>query len=71
MGLGNVDNTSDVDKPISTLTQTALDAKFSNLQGQALITSVTQKVDISDTAAMLSARFNRDTISLSNRINQK
>ena len=27
VGLGNVNNTSDVDKPISTATQTALDAK--------------------------------------------
>ena len=27
VGLGNVDNTSDLDKPISTATQTALDAK--------------------------------------------
>ncbi len=71
VGLGNVDNTNDADKPISTLTQAALDLKFSNLQGQALTTSVAQKVDISDTAAMLSARFNRDTIALSNRINTK
>jgi len=71
VGLGNVDNTNDADKPISTLTQAALDLKFSNIQGQALTTSVAQKVDISDTAAMLSARFNRDTIALSNRINQK
>ena len=29
IGLGNVDNTSDVDKPISTATQNALDAKLS------------------------------------------
>ena len=29
IGLGNVDNTSDLDKPISTATQTALDAKLS------------------------------------------
>jgi hypothetical protein len=28
IGLGNVDNTSDLDKPISTATQTALDGKF-------------------------------------------
>lgn len=28
VGLGNVDNTSDVNKPISTATQTALDAKL-------------------------------------------
>lgn len=27
VGLGNVDNTSDADKPVSTATQTALDAK--------------------------------------------
>ena len=30
VGLGNADNTSDVDKPISTATQTALDAKATN-----------------------------------------
>jgi hypothetical protein len=71
VGLGNVDNTSDVDKPISTLTQAALDLKFSNVQGQSLITTLAQKVNISDTASMLNARINRDTINLSNRINQK
>ena len=32
MNLGNVDNTSDLNKPISTATQTALDAKISNSQ---------------------------------------
>jgi hypothetical protein len=31
VGLGNVDNTSDLDKPISTATQTALDEKPDNL----------------------------------------
>ena len=36
VGLGNVDNTSDADKPISTATQTALDAKQSTSEkGQA------------------------------------
>lgn len=30
VGLSNVDNTSDADKPISTLTQTALDSKLDN-----------------------------------------
>lgn len=30
VGLGNVDNTSDLDKPISTATQTALNAKWGN-----------------------------------------
>lgn len=33
IGLGNVDNTSDIDKPISTLTQAALDDKFNNPTG--------------------------------------
>jgi hypothetical protein len=32
VGLGNVDNTSDVNKPISTATQTALNAKVNNSQ---------------------------------------
>jgi hypothetical protein len=71
VGLGNVDNTNDLDKPISALTQTALDLKFSSVQGQALIGTVNGKVNISDTSAMLSARFTRDTASLSNRINHK
>lgn len=33
VGLGNVDNTSDADKPISTATQTALDGKFDDPTG--------------------------------------
>ena len=57
VGLGNVDNTNDLDKPISSLTQTALDLKFSNVQGQALITAVAEKLNILDTSAMLSSRF--------------
>ena len=32
VGLSNVDNTSDLNKPISTATQTALDAKISNVE---------------------------------------
>jgi hypothetical protein len=71
VGLGNVDNTSDLDKPISTLTQAAIDTKYSNLQAQALIATINNKVNISDTSAMLSARFARDTSFISNRINQK
>ena len=71
VGLGNVDNTNDLDKPISILTQAALDVKFSNLQGQALTSTVAQKLNILDTSAMLTSRFNRDTVGLSNRINQK
>lgn len=33
VGLGNVDNTSDADKPVSTATQTALDGKASETSG--------------------------------------
>ena len=36
VGLGNVDNTSDADKPISNATQTALNGKFSATDGNAL-----------------------------------
>ncbi|MBQ2649816.1 MAG: hypothetical protein IJF82_20885 [Achromobacter sp.] len=36
IGLGNVDNTSDVNKPISTATQTALDAKVDKVTGMGL-----------------------------------
>lgn len=36
VGLGNVDNTSDANKPISTATQTALNGKFSATDGKAL-----------------------------------
>lgn len=39
VGLGNVDNTADTDKPISTATQTALDAKFSLTEGNSLKTT--------------------------------
>ena len=41
VGLGNVDNTSDANKPISNATQTALNGKFSATDGNAL----KQKVD--------------------------
>ena len=55
VGLENVDNTSDIDKPISNETQKVLDTKL----------------NILDTTAMLNSRFNRDTFSISNRINLK
>ena len=40
VGLGNVDNTSDANKPVSTATQTALDAKL-NLSGGTLTGALT------------------------------
>ena len=44
VGLGNVDNTSDVSKPISTATQTALDGKFT----QRTITGTTNQVTVTN-----------------------
>ena len=38
-GLGNVDNTSDLDKPISTATQAALDDKVTAIEGMGLSTN--------------------------------
>ena len=39
VGLGNVDNTSDVDKPVSTAQQTALDLKVDKILGKGLSTN--------------------------------
>lgn len=39
VGLGNVDNTADLDKPISTATQTALNAKVDAVSGKGLSTN--------------------------------
>lgn len=37
VGLGNVDNTADLDKPISTATQSALDGKVDKEEGKSLV----------------------------------
>jgi len=52
VGLGNADNTSDANKPISTATQTALDLK-ANLAGPAL-TGATTAVDLTQSGRYLS-----------------
>ena len=39
IGLGNVDNTSDLDKPVSTATQAALDRKVDKVTGKGLSTN--------------------------------
>lgn len=49
VGLGNVDNTSDLNKPISTATQTALDAKLDDSQASAF--GLTLLDDADQTAA--------------------
>jgi hypothetical protein len=48
VGLGNVDNTSDANKPISSLTQTALNAKSDNLISTDLTTSTSYSISSSD-----------------------
>ena len=64
VGLGNVDNTSDLDKPISTATQTALDTISNNL------TTHTNNSDIHVTAAEKTTWNNKqDTLIMGNHIN--
>ena len=55
VGLGNVDNTSDANKPVSTATQTALNLKFNTADTSQLnLTSrFATKLNISDTLNML------------------
>ena len=50
IGLGNVDNTSDLDKPISTATQTALNSKTNNtmVANVETTTTATQRYEIGD-----------------------
>ena len=50
VGLGNVDNTSDIDKPISTATQQALDLKANAIDLDNLVpyTGATQNVDLGE-----------------------
>lgn len=62
VGLGNVDNTSDANKPISTATQTALNGKFSATEGNNLKQIVNNMPDYVITEGNL--RHNSDNISL-------
>lgn len=55
VGLANVDNTSDVNKPVSTATQTALDAKASNAALTAHEADTTAVHGITDTSALYRA----------------
>lgn len=41
VGLGNVDNTADVDKPISTAQQTAINAKLNNAANGGIVNNLT------------------------------
>lgn len=75
--LNNVSNTTDLAKPISSLTQTALELKLNSADTVKYVkqtyadSALLTKLKLSDTAIMLSSRIARDTLSLSNRINLK
>jgi hypothetical protein len=81
VGLSNVDNTSDVNKPISTATQTELSNKLNKTDTSLLnlVSRFETKLNIADTSNMLLAyktglnsKLNKtDTASLSERINTK
>ena len=62
VGLGNVDNTSDANKPISTATQNALNDKFSATEGNTLKQIVNDMPDLVVTGGSL--RHNSDNVSL-------
>lgn len=62
VGLSNVDNTSDANKPISTATQNALNDKFSATEGNALKQIVNDMPDLVVTGGSL--RHNSDSVSL-------
>ncbi|MEI8141399.1 MAG: hypothetical protein WCG90_00895 [Chitinophagia bacterium] len=77
LALNNINNTSDLSKPISTATQTALDLKLNAADTVKFIkqtftdSALLTKLKLSDTASMLSNRIGKDTLNLSARINVK
>jgi hypothetical protein len=76
VGLGNVDNTSDAGKPISTATQTELDNKLNKTDTSTMLenyrTGLDNKLNWFDTTNMLLTYLRKtDTASLSERINAK
>jgi hypothetical protein len=64
VGLGNVDNTSDANKPISTATQTALNSKIgSNISGATGATALTNMMQITVAGYnALGASINANTV---------
>lgn len=67
VGLGNVDNTSDANKPISTATQVALDNKVDKIDGKGLSTNDftnEDKAQISANSASIAAVANRGSKNL-------
>lgn len=64
VGLGNVDNTSDANKPISTATQTALNGKFSATDGNALKQTIEDMPNLVVTEGSVSHKNNNISLSL-------
>lgn len=64
VGLGNVDNTSDANKPISNATQTALNGKFSATDGNALKQTIEDMPNLVVTDGSISHKDNRITLNL-------
>lgn len=64
VGLGNVDNTSDANKPISTATQNALNSKFNASDGNALKQTIESMPNLVVTEGKLSHKNNRISLSL-------
>lgn len=64
VGLGNVDNTSDANKPISNATQTALNGKFSATDGNALKQTIENMPNLVVTEGSVSHKNNNISLSL-------
>lgn len=64
VGLGNVDNTSDANKPISNATQTALNSKFSATDGNALKQTIEDMPNLVVTEGSVSHKNNNISLSL-------
>ena len=65
VGLANVDNTSDLSKPISTATQTALDGKVGTSSAQALSSAENALTLVGNTLTLTRGDASTDTIDLS------
>lgn len=64
VGLGNVDNTSDANKPISTATQNALNSKFNASDGNALKQTIEDMPNLVVTEGRLSHKNDKISLSL-------
>ena len=62
VGLGNVDNTSDINKPISSATQTALDAKLSSTTASSTYSPIAGSSSITTVGTISSGTWSGSTI---------